>query len=64
MEPIPLRTLATLLSYERLNSDPRFAGTLLLKSSIADTTLIPRIKKLPQNATLSRVIDKATEGIK
>lgn len=40
MEPIPLRGLTVLLNYERTVSDPRFEGTLLLNSSIVDTSLL------------------------
>jgi hypothetical protein len=38
-EPIPLRTLTTLLNYERCRSDPRFQGIKLLHSTFADPTL-------------------------
>ncbi|KAF7946531.1 hypothetical protein EAE96_009528 [Botrytis aclada] len=43
-EPIPLRTLTTLLYYERLVSDPRYKRTSLHSSTIADQTILPRLK--------------------
>ena len=39
MEPIPLRDLMVLLNYERMISDPRFFGTSLVASSLADPRL-------------------------
>jgi hypothetical protein len=44
MEPIPLRTLTVLLNYERVISDPRFMDAKLVKSSVADPTLIDRVR--------------------
>jgi hypothetical protein len=42
-EPVPLRTLTTLLNYERCKSDPRFEGVKLLHSTFADPTLTNQI---------------------
>ena len=42
-EPIPLRTLTTLLNYERCRSDPRFKGVKQLHSPFADPTLANQI---------------------
>ncbi|KAF8859931.1 hypothetical protein BDZ45DRAFT_801176 [Acephala macrosclerotiorum] len=44
MEPIPLRTLTTLLNYERMISDPRFHGHKLWRSSLKDGGLVNRTK--------------------
>lgn len=44
MEPIPLRTLTTLLNYERMISDPRFHGHKLWRSSLKDGGLVDRTK--------------------
>ncbi|KUJ13715.1 uncharacterized protein LY89DRAFT_672006 [Mollisia scopiformis] len=45
MEPIPLRTLITLLHYELMVSDPRYEGTALFQTSFADPAVIARIQK-------------------
>lgn len=42
MEPIPLRTLTTLLNYERMISDPRYKDMALQQSSVADDEVLPR----------------------
>ncbi|KAF7940736.1 uncharacterized protein EAE97_006922 [Botrytis byssoidea] len=41
-EAIPLRTLTTLLNYERLVSDPRYKQTSLHSSTISDQTMLPQ----------------------
>jgi hypothetical protein len=43
-DPIPLRTLTVLLNYGRVISDPRFMGVRLMKSSLANPTMIGRMK--------------------
>ncbi|KAF7932479.1 uncharacterized protein EAE98_003778 [Botrytis deweyae] len=43
-EAIPLRTLTTLLNYERLVSDPRYKRTSLHSSTISDQTILPRLE--------------------
>jgi hypothetical protein len=40
--PVPLRTLTTLLNYERCASDPRFQKSQLVHSTFADQALILR----------------------
>ncbi|KAI9643010.1 hypothetical protein NHQ30_008744 [Ciborinia camelliae] len=42
-QPIPLRTLTTLLNYERLVSDPRYKSTSLHSSSIANPSILPEM---------------------
>jgi hypothetical protein len=41
--PIPLRTLTTLLNYERCISDQRFRGCKLLHSTLVDPSLIDKV---------------------
>lgn len=41
-EPIPLRTLTTLLNYEKMISDPVFMNTKLFQSSLADPGFVNR----------------------
>lgn len=43
-EPIPLRTLTTLLHYELMVSDPRLQNTHLIKSSFGDPTIVDRYR--------------------
>ncbi|TGO23565.1 hypothetical protein BPAE_0128g00170 [Botrytis paeoniae] len=43
-EPIPLRTLTTLLNYERLVSHLRYKHISLHSSTIADQTILPRLE--------------------
>ncbi|KAF7882725.1 uncharacterized protein EAF02_006088 [Botrytis sinoallii] len=43
-EAIPLRTLTTLLNYERLVSDPRYKRTSLHSSTISDQTILPHLE--------------------
>ncbi|TGO86848.1 hypothetical protein BPOR_0272g00060 [Botrytis porri] len=43
-EPTLLRTITTLLNYERLVSDPHYKRTSLHSSTIADQTILPRLE--------------------